>query len=112
MIWKLLQVGREEEAGPLDVLDASLDAPAAAQSEAAAAAAEAPAAAAEEAGENGEEAAPVTEKKGWQLTPEGDAAILQGQSQMALCAPFKCGSEHKASPFRLLALSTPFLSAL
>ncbi len=80
-------MGHEEEAGPLDVLDASLEVPAAAESEAPAAEAEAPAVKAEEpaadaenAPEDVEESAPVAaEKKGWQLTPEGDAAILQGQ---------------------------------
>ncbi|CAL8465412.1 g4948 [Coccomyxa elongata] len=83
------EVGHEEEAGPLDVLDASLEAPAAAESEAPAIEAEAPAVKAEEpaagaeyAPEDVEESAPVAaEKRGWQLTPEGDAAVLQGDDE-------------------------------
>lgn len=90
----------QEEAGPLDVLDASLGAPAAAESEAPAVEpdapgvnAEGPAAEAEEAPEDVEEILHVAaEKRGWQLTPEGDAAILQGQpTQTGPCAPFRAG---------------------
>ena len=63
----------DEEISPLEPLDSATELPAA--FEAAAAGAQP-----EEASEPAEEAAPVAEEeKGWKLTPEGDAAVLQGE---------------------------------
>ncbi len=75
---RLLQESPAEEASPLDVLESAAEEPTGAKE------ADEPVAPVEEASEAGEVAAP---EKGWKLTPEGDAAILQGDIP---CLAFAC----------------------